>query len=173
MTRLEAGTLKPRSELVDLADVVGSALRRVHALLLGHEVQITIPRDVPMIRLDPVLFEQVLFNLLDNAAKYSDPESRITIAAHQTGNTIALSVSDEGDGIPEADVERIFDKFYRAGAEDRQRAGTGLGLAICRGFVEAMGGTIAAANRENRKGARFTITLPVPAETTMNTETPV
>jgi two-component system sensor histidine kinase KdpD len=177
MTRLEAGTLKPRAELVDLADIVGSALRRAGPLLSGHEVQISLPRDVPMAKLDPVLFEQVLFNLLDNAAKYTPPGSPIGIAARHTNGAIELSVSDEGDGIPEGDLDRIFDKFYRTGAYregagDRQRAGTGLGLAICRGFVEAMGGTIVAANRTDRKGARFLITLPVPAGAALPEETP-
>jgi two-component system sensor histidine kinase KdpD len=75
-----------------------------------------------------------------------------------------LDVLDEGEGIPPGDLERIFDKFYRVQATDRQRAGTGLGLAICRGFVEAMGGTITAGNRTDRGGADFTMTLPVPAE---------
>ena len=77
---------------------------------------------------------------------------------------------DEGDGIPAADLERVFDKFYRVRSADRQRAGTGLGLAICRGFVEAMGGTIAAANRDDRSGACFTITLPVPAQLPLEVE---
>ena len=72
---------------------------------------------------------------------------------------------DEGDGIPPDDLEHIFDKFYRARKGDHVRAGTGLGLAIARGFVEAMNGTILAANRTDRTGAMFTITLPVPAET--------
>jgi two-component system sensor histidine kinase KdpD len=71
---------------------------------------------------------------------------------------------DEGPGIPEGDIERIFDKFYRVQAIDRKLAGTGLGLAICRGFVEAMGGTIVAANREDRSGAVFTIAFPIPAD---------
>jgi len=75
---------------------------------------------------------------------------------------VRLDVLDEGEGIPPGDLERIFDKFYRVQATDRQRAGTGLGLAICRGFVEAMGGTITAGNRTDRGGADFTMTLPVP-----------
>ena len=76
---------------------------------------------------------------------------------------VVLQILDEGDGIPPADLERIFDKFYRVQAADRKRAGTGLGLAICRGFVEAHGGTISASNRRDRAGALFTITLPVAA----------
>ena len=77
---------------------------------------------------------------------------------------------DEGDGIPPEDLERIFDKFYRVRSADRQRAGTGLGLAICRGFVEAMGGTIRAANRTDRIGAVFTIDLPVPPQMPLDLE---
>ena len=107
-----------------------------------------------------VLMEQVLFNLFDNAAKYAPQGSRIEVAAARENGFVAIRVLDEGDGIPEADLERIFDKFYRVRRADRQRAGTGLGLAICRGFVEAMGGRITAANRTDRKGAVFTITLP-------------
>jgi two-component system sensor histidine kinase KdpD len=77
---------------------------------------------------------------------------------------VRLSVIDEGSGIAPADLERIFDKFYRVHAQDRQRAGTGLGLAICRGFIEAMGGSITAENRADRSGAIFTLTLPESAE---------
>jgi two-component system sensor histidine kinase KdpD len=84
---------------------------------------------------------------------------------------VILQVIDEGEGIPPRDVARIFDKFYRAQGEDRQRAGTGLGLAICRGFVEAMGGTITAANRTDRSGAIITITLPVPVGAPLPEET--
>jgi len=111
-----------------------------------------------------VLFEQVVFNLLDNAAKYTPAGSQISIRAGREDGTVGLQILDEGDGIPSTDLERIFDKFYRVHAADRKRAGTGLGLAICRGFVEAMGGKIVAANREDRRGAVFTIKLPVPAE---------
>ena len=107
-----------------------------------------------------VLTEQVMFNLFDNAAKYAPQGSRIEVAAVRQNGFVAIRVLDEGDGIPEADLERIFDKFYRVRRADRQRAGTGLGLAICRGFVEAMGGRLTAANRAARKGAVFTITLP-------------
>ena len=115
-----------------------------------------------MLDLDDVLFEQVLFNLLDNAAKYAPAGSLVTITAWQQNGHVCVQVIDEGPGIPPADLEHVFDKFYRVGGADRRRAGTGLGLAICRGFVEAMHGTITAANRTDRTGAVFTITLPVP-----------
>ena len=118
---------------------------------------------LPMLRLDPVLFEQVLFNLLDNAAKYAPAGTEIRVSARQENGVVQVQVSDEGEGIRPSDLERIFDKFYRVHAEDRRRVGTGLGLAICRGFVEAMGGTIVAGNRSDRSGAVFTISFPVGA----------
>jgi two-component system sensor histidine kinase KdpD len=123
-----------------------------------------------MLNIDMVLFEQVLFNLLDNAAKYSVPGSGITICAWRDGDQVRIQVLDEGDGIPANDLERVFDKFYRVRGADRQRAGTGLGLAICRGFVEAMQGTITAGNRTDRAGAVFTITLPVPVQLPLEEE---
>ncbi len=109
-----------------------------------------------------MLFEQALFNLLDNAAKYAPAGSTIRVQTWQDRGQIHLQVLDEGDGLPPADVERIFDKFYRARKGDRVRAGTGLGLAIARGFVEAMRGTVTATNRTDRTGAVFTLTFEAP-----------
>jgi two-component system sensor histidine kinase KdpD len=164
MTRLESGAVTPRADLVDLADIVGSALERAGKVLAAHKVTVDLAADLPMLRLDPVLIEQVLFNLLDNAAKYAPAGSAVTVEARRDGERVLLRVLDEGDGIPPTDVERVFDKFYRVQAADRRRAGTGLGLAICRGFVEAMGGTIEAGNRQDRSGAMLTIALPLPKE---------
>ena len=144
--------------------IVGSALARAGKIASHHKVAVHIPETLPMLRVDPVLFEQVLFNLVDNAAKYAPEDTSIEIRGRQDGNTILLSVADEGPGIPPDDIERIFDSFYRVRKGDHVRAGTGLGLSICRGFVEAMGGTIAAANRADRSGAIFTIRMPVPAD---------
>ncbi len=171
MTRLESGALKPRGGLTELSDVLGAALGRAGKILARHTVDLDIAPSLPMLNLDMVLFEQVLFNLLDNAAKYAPQGSRIQIKANREDDHVVLRVIDEGEGIPPRDVERIFDKFYRAKGTDRQRAGTGLGLAICRGFVEAMDGTITAANRTDRPGAIITITLPVPAGGTLPEET--
>jgi len=163
MTRLESGPLPTRTSLTELSDVVGSALQRASKVLANHAVQMRLESNLPLLELDDVLLEQALFNLLDNAAKYTPPGSRIAISAWREAGQVKLQVLDEGHGIPPADLERIFDKFYRAGGPDHRRAGTGLGLSICRGFIEAMGGTITAANRTDRSGAVFTIALPVPA----------
>jgi two-component system sensor histidine kinase KdpD len=160
MTRLESGAVAPRPSPVDLAELAGSALERAATILAGHRVELDITADLPMLNLDPVLFEQVLFNLFDNAAKYAPAGTIVRLLARRDRARVRIDVIDEGPGIASTDLERIFDKFYRVHAQDRQRAGTGLGLAICRGFVEAMGGTIVARNRADRSGAAFTISLP-------------
>jgi two-component system, OmpR family, sensor histidine kinase KdpD len=123
---------------------------------------VELAKDMPMVEIDPVLFEQVLFNLLDNAGKYAPAGTTVRIQNRCDQETVALQVLDEGEGIPAVDLEHIFDKFYRVQKADHVRAGTGLGLAISRGFIEAMHGTVTAANRTDRSGAVFTITLPIP-----------
>jgi two-component system sensor histidine kinase KdpD len=163
MTRLESGAIVPNTARHDVAEIVGSALRRAAKIVAAHRIELDLPVGLPMLDLDEVLFEQVLFNLLDNAAKYSAAGTTIRIQSWRDGDSVCLQVLDQGKGIPGEDVDRIFDKFYRAQKGDQVRAGTGLGLAISRGFVEAMGGTITAANRSDRTGAAFTIRLPVPA----------
>ncbi len=164
MTKLESGAVVPTASPYDLGEIVGSALRRAAKILQNHHVELSLASGLPMLNLDAVLFEQVLFNLLDNAAKYSSEGTTIRIVSWRDGQSAYLQILDEGEGIPPADLERIFDKFHRAQKSDRVRAGTGLGLAISRGFVEAMGGTITAANRTDRSGAVFTIRLPVPQD---------
>jgi two-component system sensor histidine kinase KdpD len=163
MTRLESGAIELKLDLVDVTEIVGVALERAGNVLAHHRIEVAITPDLPMLRLDAILFEQVLFNLFDNAAKYAPPGSRIDVRARRDGDVVAIEVIDEGPGIPLDDLERIFDKFYRAQAQDRRRAGTGLGLAICRGFVEAQGGRIEAQNRADRSGAVLTIRFPAPA----------
>ena len=163
MTRLESGSLSPKLEAVDLTDVVGTVLRRLSKLLAGHRIDVRIPPEFPLLRSDFLLLEQVLANLLDNAAKYSPLGSCIRIEALAERGIASIRVMDEGEGIPVEALTRIFDKFYRVTAGDRQRAGTGLGLAICRGFVEAMNGTITAGNRSDRPGALFTVILSTSA----------
>ena len=162
MTRLEAGAFKPNTALHDVGEIVATALERTSKLLAHHKVELEIASDLPMLELDPVLFEQVLVNLFDNAAKYAPPDTTLRISSWQEDDKIKLEVADEGGGIPPEELQAIFDKFHRAQKGDQVRAGTGLGLAISRGFVEAMGGSIAAANRTDRPGAVFTIALPVP-----------
>ena len=162
MTRLESGAIELNLDLFDIGDIIGTALQRAASLLADHSVEVAIAPDLPMLRIDPILFEQAMFNLLDNATKYAPPGSRIDVRAHRDDEVVVVEVLDEGPGIPSADLERVFDKFYRVQAQDRRRAGTGLGLAICRGFLDAQGGHIAAGNRHDRSGAVLTIRFPLP-----------
>ncbi|MDF2810135.1 MAG: kdpD2 [Microvirga sp.] len=162
MTRLESGAIEPNTGLYDVSDILGAALHRATKILAAHQVDLRIAADLPMVRIDAVLFEQVLFNLLDNAAKYAPPGTTIRVQSWEDAGSVFIQVLDEGDGIPEDDLERIFDKFYRASKGDRVRAGTGLGLPICRGFIEAMNGGIIGGNRTDHAGAIFTVRLPVP-----------
>jgi two-component system sensor histidine kinase KdpD len=162
MTRLESGALAPHPTPCDLGEVIGSALRRADKILARHRVEVAIAPGLPMLAVDAVLFEQALFNILDNAAKYAPEESHVRVEASRDGGVAELHVIDEGPGIPPEDLERIFDKFHRVTKGDQVRPGTGLGLAISRGFVEAMHGTVTAANRADRPGAVFTMRLPLP-----------
>ncbi len=169
MTRLESGPLQLRTSPVELSDAVGGALRRASKILAAHKTKVELESDLPLLEVDAVLFEQVLFNLLDNAAKYSPPGSLVTVSGWRDDGFVRLAVMDEGAGIPPDDMERVFEKFYRVGDSDRRRPGTGLGLAICRGFVEAMGGTITASNRIDQHGAIFVIRLPARAHADVET----
>jgi two-component system, OmpR family, sensor histidine kinase KdpD len=144
MTKLESGAIVPNIARHDVGEIVGSALRRANKILVHHKVSLELAANLPMLELDAVVFEQVLFNLLDNAAKYAPAGTTISIRGTQDREQVALQLLDEGNGIPPEELDSVFDKFYRAQKGDHVRPGTGLGLAISRGFVEAMHGTIVA-----------------------------
>ncbi|AQS85854.1 MAG: sensor histidine kinase KdpD [Acetobacter aceti] len=164
MTRLEAGALTPARQLCDLGEIAGSALARAAVILRHHHVSLKVAPDLPLVPLDDVLVEQALFNILDNAAKYTPEGSMVMIEIARKGGSIRLRLTDEGPGLPADNPERVFDKFTRIQFSDRQRPGTGLGLAIAKGFVETAGGSITAENRPDRTGAVFTISFPIVAE---------
>jgi two-component system sensor histidine kinase KdpD len=161
MTRLDAGVIVPRREPVEVGDLVSTTLRRAMPLLKDRVVASSIAPDLPPLSLDFVLAEQALFNILDNASKYSPAGGRVEIDARRSDNWVEIVVRDEGPGINPTAFGRLFDKFYRADDGDRRRAGTGLGLAIAKGFVEVQGGTIAARNRSDRSGAEFVVSYPL------------
>lgn len=161
MMRLEAGGVQVHKEWQVLEEVVGSALRRTASVLSGRSVELSLPADLPLVPLDELLIEQVLINLLENAAKYTPADQPISLAARVEQNQIVVEVSDRGPGILPGDEERVFEKFYRGPARvTGGRRGVGLGLAICRAIVTAHGGKINAQNRPGG-GARFGFALPI------------
>jgi two-component system sensor histidine kinase KdpD len=159
MTRLEAGALKMKREQCDIQDLFGCALAALDRRIGVRHVEVRLPDDLPPVRLDMALMTQVLVNLLDNALKYSPTDGSIEIAARLSDSGLMMEVADRGPGVPEADLKRIFDKFYRVPVPEGA-GGTGLGLAICKGVVEAHGGKIHAENRAGG-GLRVIITLPL------------
>ncbi|MCW5849578.1 MAG: sensor histidine kinase KdpD [Anaerolineae bacterium] len=161
MTRLESGALELNRDWVEVEDVIGAALARPAQFLGDHRLVVEVEPGLPLLSLDFVLMEQVLVNLLDNAAKYSPPGTTIQVQAHQEPGAVVLEIADEGPGIPPDQLERIFDKFHRVVDGDRRGAGAGLGLSICRGIVEAHAGTIEAQNRLDRAGALFRVRFPL------------
>jgi two-component system sensor histidine kinase KdpD len=158
MTRVESGYLQLSKECCDIQDMIGVAVSRVEALR-SRSLEIEAAPDLPLVPADFVLIEQVLVNLLDNAAKYSSPDSEISVKASYNRKEVAISVADHGLGIPEADREVVFDKFYRLRAS-RQIAGTGLGLTICKAIVDAHGGRIWVSGNPGG-GALVTFSLPL------------
>jgi two-component system, OmpR family, sensor histidine kinase KdpD len=167
MMRLESGELKLNRQWADIGDVIGTAASRLRRALSQHHLSVEVAPDLPGLWLDFVLVEHILINLLENAAKYSPPGTTIHVSAHRRGGVVAVEVLDEGVGVPLADLERIFDKFYRVRRGDRQGAGTGLGLSICRGIVEAHGGRISARSPANGQGTAFVMTFPIEKEPPM------
>ena len=163
MSRLESGATKVRRDFVDVADVVRAAAERARKAFPNARTEVSIAPDLPYIRGDATLLEQVLFNLLDNAHKYAGDTGAV-IHTRREDDNVLISVTDEGPGIKAADLGRIFEKFYRGGRADGRLAGTGLGLSICRGLIAAMGGTIEAQSPAiRRRGTRIVIRLPVAA----------
>jgi two-component system, OmpR family, sensor histidine kinase KdpD len=162
MTRLESGAVQVRKQWQSLEEVVGAALHRLGDRLSAHPVTVRLAADLPLVPLDDVLIEQVLFNLVENAAKYSPGGAAIEINAELADGAVRVDVLDRGAGVSEGEEQRVFEKFYRANAPEAAE-GLGLGLTIARGIVEAHGGRMAAENRAGG-GARFWFSLPLEGE---------
>jgi two-component system sensor histidine kinase KdpD len=164
MTRLEGGALKTRSEWTDVRDVLASAVGRIERRLGGRPLHRDFPTELSDVELDPGLLEQAVVNILENAIAYSPDGLPIEVAVYEDRANVVISIEDEGPGIPKADIERIFEKFRRLDEpSDRNRGdrkGAGLGLSIAKGFIEAMGGRIAAASPiHGGRGTRILISL--------------
>jgi two-component system sensor histidine kinase KdpD len=161
MTRLEAGGITLKSDWVPLDEIVGSALTRLEKRLVDRPVQVELASGLPLLRVDPVLLQQLFVNLLENADKYTPAGSPIVVRARLVDRRVSIDVIDRGPGLPEGAEEKIFEKFYRG--PHARASGVGLGLAICRGIAEIHGGTLVAHNQPGG-GAVFHLELPLGGE---------
>lgn len=159
MTRIEAGAIRLNHELCDVQDLVGCAMAAIKQRVGGRTILIRLPDDLPLVPLDLVLMTQVLVNLLDNSLKYSPAVSSIELSARLERGWLLLEIADQGPGVPEQDLKRVFDKFYRIPVPEGV-GGTGLGLSICKGIVEAHNGSIRAINRAGG-GLTMVVRLPL------------
>ena len=157
MAKLQAGEVTLASRNVAPEEMVEDALLRAGPLLDGHPVEVAIASGLPSPKVDPRLISQVIFTLLENAAKYSGPSAKITISVGQKENNICFAVDDEGPGIPSELRGKVFEKFFRAGLQP----GLGMGLAIARGIVQAHGGTIWIEDGPERKGTSVQFMIPL------------
>lgn len=162
MSRLESGVVQPRLKWCDVEELLYPLVQRIQKEATTHHIQVNIAPGLPLVKLDQGFIEQSMYNLLRNATIYTPEHTTIRVTAHCENGLLTLEVADEGAGFPEAEIDKVFDKFYRL--KNSKTGGSGLGLSIVKGFVEAHGGTISLRNRE-QGGAVFTITIPV--ETTV------
>jgi two-component system sensor histidine kinase KdpD len=166
MSRIEGGAVKPEKEWYPIDELLQDVLNHMQGTLQGRNVVLSLPEDLPPIKLDYLQMDQVITNVLENAVRYTPANAPIEISVQMIDGQIEVSIADHGPGIPPYELERIFDKFYRVSGAARKNTstmGTGLGLAVCRGLVEAHGGHIWAENRPEG-GAAFRFTLPIDAE---------
>jgi two-component system sensor histidine kinase KdpD len=159
MARIESGEVKLNLEWQPFEEVVGAALHAARSSLKQHSVDVHLPRDLPLVRIDALLIERVLVNLLENASKYTPPGSAVSLSAEVVADQLSISVADDGPGLPPGREEAVFQKFTR-GERESATPGVGLGLTICRAIVESHQGKITATNRPGG-GAKFTFTLPL------------
>jgi two-component system sensor histidine kinase KdpD len=159
MARIESGEVTLNLQWHPLEEVVGASLNDARSMLQRHKVEVRIPPDLPLVKIDAVLIERVLVNLLENVSKYTPPGSTVTLSAEVIGDRLSVSVSDNGPGLPAGREEAVFQKFTR-GEREPATPGVGLGLSICRAIIESHQGKIVAAQRPGG-GATFTFTLPI------------
>ncbi len=161
MTKLEGGGLEPRTDLVDVREPLEAAIDRVSRRLGERTLERDFAPQLSMVKVDPGLLEQAVVNILENAISYSPERSRIEVAAHEDPDEVVISIEDQGRGIPRGELERVFDKFRRLDIPTDRGKSAGLGLSIAKGFVEAMGGRIAAVSPvAGTGGTRLLISLP-------------
>ena len=164
LARIDAGEIQLRREWTAIDEIIATALKRAEPRTRGHQIEVWIEDELPAIRVDEHAVAEVVYTLVDNAAKYSPAGSTISVGARPAGNGVLFSVEDHGPGIPSETRERVFEKFFRAMRDgdlsDRKSSGTGMGLAIARGIVLAHGGRIWVEDADGHCGARFVVELP-------------
>jgi K+-sensing histidine kinase KdpD len=158
-TRLEHGELGLERTPCTLDEIVEGALRHLGDTAQGRRIDVSLPFDLPLVEVDPVLVEQLVVNVLENALRYSPEATLIELSASAEHDFVHVSVADRGPGVARGDERRIFEKFYRGARVGRADGGMGLGLTICRAIAGAHGGTIAAANRP---GGGLVVTTALP-----------
>jgi len=165
LARIEAGALSLRNEWSEVPEIIEAALSRAEPFLADFKIKILLEENLPLMRADSKALAEVLYNLLENAAKYSDGKSNVEISVKRDANEhLEFAVADEGRGVPAPLREKIFDKFFRVNQADedaRETHGTGLGLAIAKGIVEAHGGKISVTDTEGGGGAKFVFIIPI------------
>jgi len=159
LTRLEGGALNVKMTLHALDEVVDSALRGIGARIDAGRIHMDIPLEIPLASVDPVLIEQLLINVLENALRYTPADSPIDVIVRASTSDISVTIADRGPGVAKEDESRILDKFFRSANADHRDGGMGLGLAICKAIARAHGGRIEARNR-NGGGLEVTLSLP-------------
>lgn len=156
MSRLESGFIKPKKDWCDIIEIIYAAVKRIEENNVSQKITININPELSFFKLDKGMMEQIIYNLVNNAVQYTNEDCEIGIIAQGGADVLELVIEDNGKGFPEAEIDNVFDKFYRL--QNTKTGGTGLGLSIVKGFTEAMGGTVRLQNLK-KGGARFTISL--------------
>ncbi|HLY69030.1 MAG TPA: ATP-binding protein [Puia sp.] len=156
MSRIESSYIKPKKEWYNAGELIYEVVQRLDEELKNHAVHISVKENLPLVKIDYGLMEQVIYNLIYNAAQHTQPQSSINIIVECVSDLI-ITIEDDGNGFPDGEIEKVFDKFYRL--KNAKTGGTGLGLSIAKGFVEAHNGTIRLENKVSG-GAKFQIKIP-------------
>jgi two-component system sensor histidine kinase KdpD len=160
LSRIEAGSLQPQKSWQDVEALIEDTVDRLRSVTARHHLHVDVQAGLPPVWIDPVEIGQVIYNLVENATKYAPPDTEITLEVHRVSGALAISVRDQGPGVPPQSIPHLFDPFYRVMESRPRPQGLGLGLAIVRGLVEAHGGRVWIENRRGG-GAQFTFTLPL------------
>ncbi|MFM1897466.1 MAG: hypothetical protein RLZZ385_2540 [Pseudomonadota bacterium] len=168
MTRLGRGELTLNRVAVSVAEILNVVVRRARKLDEQRQIVLQVDDSLPLLNVHPALVEQAIYNVLENAMKFSPPEEPISIVVQESANRVIIDVIDRGPGIPVAEREKVFEMFHAADRGDRRQAGSGLGLAICKGMIGAHGGAVSIQDGDEGKGCRVRIELPCPPVETTN-----